>query len=91
MVSLEIYLENGCLTCHRSFSLAREVQRLFPQVSVEVYDVSLAEGRHRHLVRATPTYILDGVTFSLGNPAMADLVRAIEHRLVRQKARESQV
>lgn len=91
MVSLEIYVETGCLTCRRSLSLAREVQRLFPEVSVEVIDVSSAAGRHRHLVRATPTFILDGVTISLGNPSEAALERAITHVLARRRTHEPQV
>lgn len=91
MVSLEIYVEKGCLPCRRSLSLAKEVRRLFPDILVEVIDVASSGGRHRHLVVATPTFILNGVTLFLGNPTSDDLKKAIAHVLARQESNESQV
>lgn len=91
MVSLEIYIDKGCVTCRRSLSLAKDIRQLFPQVSVEVIDVASSGGRYRRLVTATPAFILNGVTFSLGNPARDDLERAISHILARQRNHEPQI
>ncbi len=91
MVSLEIYVDTRCLTCRRSLALADDIRQSFPQMSVEVIEIASNRGQHRHLVTATPTFVLDGVTFSLGNPGGADLVRAIQHLLARQKSHEPQI
>lgn len=90
-VSLEVYVEQGCMTCRRSLALAEEMRRRFPQLSVKVVDVASGDGRHRDLVTAVPTFFLNGARFALGNPSRADLERAIRHALVRQNNRESQV
>ncbi len=87
-VYLEIYVEKGCLACRRSLSLARDIQQSFPEVSVQVIDVRFDGGRHRDLITATPTFILNGVTFSLGNPSRGDLERAISHLLARRRGHE---
>ena len=74
---LEIYVEKGCLACRRSLSLAAAVRDRFPQVRLSVVDMSSGGGEYRHLVTATPTFVLNGSAFSLGNPSGAELERAI--------------
>ncbi len=77
MISLEIYVDEGCLACGRSLELAAHVRSRFPDVDVKVYDASEPGGDSRHLVLATPTYILNGRKMSLGNPSTAQLDEAI--------------
>jgi hypothetical protein len=77
MVSLEIYVDEGCLGCRRSLELAAHVRSRFPDVDVKVYDASEPAGNSRHLVLATPTFILNGKKMSLGNPSPAQLDEAI--------------
>ena len=76
-VSLEIYVDRDCFVCRASEGLAAGVQAEFPDVGVHVIDLGGPGGEHRHLVVATPTYILNGRVFSLGNPAHAELHGAI--------------
>ncbi len=83
-VSLEIYVERDCFVCQTSERLAAGVQAAFPDVKVHVIDLGGPGGEHRHLVAAAPTYILNGRVFSLGNPAHAELHRAI--RRLREEA-----
>ena len=90
-VCLEIYVEKGCHACRRSLALAAEVQRRFPEVPVRVVDISSGGGRHRRLITATPTFILNGTTFSLGNPSAAELERAISRLLSGSEGDESLV
>ncbi len=90
-VRLEIYVEKGCLVCRRALSLATEVVNRFPEVPVRVVDVSSGEGDYRRLITATPTFVLNGATFSLGNPSSAELERAITDLLERPDDHESKV
>ncbi len=90
-VRLEIYVEKGCPGCRRSLSLAAEVVDRFPEVPVYVVDVSSGEGEYHLQVTATPTFVLNGTTFSLGNPSSAELERAITELLERRDDHESKV
>lgn len=63
--------------CRRSISLAEQIQQRFPEVTVRVIDTAREQGEHSDLVVATPTFILNGRTFSLGNPSNAELEAAI--------------
>lgn len=90
-VRLDIYVEKGCRACRRSLSLAAEVRDRFPQVRLRVVDVSSSGGEHRRLVTATPTFVLNGSTFSLGNPSGAELERAIVDLLERSDEHEPEI
>ncbi len=90
-VRLEIYVETGCSACQRSLSLAAEVRDRFPQVSLRVVDVSSGGGEYRRLVTATPTFVLNGSTFSLGNPSGAELEHAIVDLLERPDELEPEI
>ncbi len=90
-VHLEIYVERGCSACRRSLSLAAEVRDRFPQVRLRVVDVSSGGGDYRHLVTATPTFVLNGSTFSLGNPSGPELERVILDLLERPDEHEPEI
>ncbi len=83
MIRLDVYVEQGCLACRRSQRLVEYIRQEFPEVVVRVVDVASEQGEHSHLVVATPTFILNGRTFSLGNPSKAELATAIRALLVR--------
>ena len=76
-VNLEIYVERGCMLCGRSLELADYVRGKYPAVAVRVIDAADEAGERCDLVVATPTYILNGARFSLGNPSRSALERAI--------------
>lgn len=77
-VSLEVYVQEGCALCERASKLAAEMSRRFPQADVRVVEMGIDSGTYRHLVTATPTFVLNGGVFSLGNPNAARLGAAIE-------------
>lgn len=77
MIRLEVYIEWDCLVCRRSLRLAEHVRQRFPTVDVRIVNVTTERGEHSDLVIATPTFILNGRIFSLGNPSQADLDAAI--------------
>ncbi|HXG35385.1 MAG TPA: thioredoxin family protein [Dehalococcoidia bacterium] len=76
-ISLEIYVEQGCFACQRSLQIAEQIQKNFPNVEVRTVDISHDGGTYSHLVTATPTFVLNGRVFSLGNPDAEDLEEAI--------------
>jgi hypothetical protein len=90
-VRLEIYVEKGCPACRRSLSLAAAVRDRFPQVRLRVVDMSSGGGEYRRLVTATPTFVLNGDTFSLGNPSRAELESAIVDLLERPDEHEPEI
>jgi hypothetical protein len=46
---------------------------------------------YRRLVTATPTFVLNGATFSLGNPSSAELAQALTDLLAQAEGHESKV
>ena len=80
---LEIYVQEGCFGCQRSFELAERARGAFPEMQVEVIDMLSTTGIYRRQVAATPTYILDGEIISLGNPSPAELEAMLAIRATR--------
>ena len=70
---LEIYVEASCTLCARAVDLAGHMREEFPDARIELIDLTDGGGVHRRLVVATPTYVLNGRVFSLGNPAPSEL------------------
>lgn len=77
---LEVYVDDECLACSRSRSVASEVRVAHPDLEVVVLPPHDDGAQHGHLVAAVPTYILDGRVISLGNPRFEDLDAAIRAR-----------
>ncbi len=80
---LEIYVQEGCFGCQRSFELAERARGAFPEMQVEIIDMLSTDGIYRNQVAATPTYILDGEIISLGNPSPAELEAMLAIRATR--------
>ena len=78
---LEIYVDASCRVCDRAHDLAQRMRVEFPAARIDVIDVSEHRGWYRDLIIASPTYVLRGLLYSLGNPAPAEL-RAALARLV---------
>jgi predicted thioredoxin/glutaredoxin len=79
--TLEIYIASGCPNCRPARRLARLVKERLPEVRVRLIDLSEPGVSRPETVFAVPTYMLDGQTYSLGNPGeaklMGDLVESI--------------
>lgn len=81
-VELAVYIERGCGSCRRALAIAREVDDMYPSMSVRVIDVADADAAGR--VFAVPTFVLNGEIVSLGNPDRSDLRRRIESLLAQR-------
>jgi len=80
---LEIYITDQCANCQEAVLIAEQARKV---AGLEVTVVNLDEPgqRVRTQVFATPTYILNGLVVSLGNPErdtfLAGLRAALAHR-----------
>lgn len=74
---MNVYVERGCLSCERASAIAEEMNGAYPQLTVNIIDVSTTVERPAE-VFAVPTFVIDGSVVSLGTPKRADLEQAIE-------------
>ncbi len=66
MVKLQVYITENCWTCAESQLIAAEMAGEFPQINVEILDMTRAKRPDN--VFAVPTFLLNGRVVSLGNP-----------------------
>ncbi len=81
---LRVYVAGHCDGCAEALRIAKRVGRRFPALTVEVVDLG-AEQTVADGVFAVPTWVLDGLTLSLGNPAVEAVERAIAAALSRRR------
>lgn len=72
---LTIYILSNCEICRFAVETAAEIRRAYPHVHVDVVDLATTREPVPDVVFATPTYLLDGRVWSLGNPS-SDQIRA---------------
>lgn len=75
---LSIYVLPHCRGCARARRIAEEIRDRVPDVQVDVVDLSTGTALPAS-VFSVPTYLLDGVVISLGNPRVNDLIRTIHN------------
>lgn len=68
-VNVTIYVMQDCANCTYAYTVAEEIQRMFPQVVVRFVDMAAPGEEIPDVVFATPTYLLNGRLWSLGNPS----------------------
>jgi hypothetical protein len=76
MTELHVYVTEDCWSCAEAMRIVAEVKRLFPNMEIELRDLS--DERRPSQVFATPTYILNGRTIFLGNPTPNELARTLK-------------
>lgn len=77
---LAIYIERDCETCQPAIAIAEQVRQRAPNVRVDLIDLAEEPDRRPENVFAVPTYVLDGQTFSLGNPRLDDLLETLNQQ-----------
>ncbi len=75
--TLTIYVHDQCSVCDYAHETARFVQQHYPQVQVRLVDVAQPNEPVPECVFATPTYLLDGRVWSLGNPSSQQIHAAL--------------
>jgi hypothetical protein len=79
-IAIDIYIAQHCSTCAYAYEVAAEIRRHFPHVQVRIIDLGNTTEIIPEAVFATPTYLLNGRVWSLGNPSPAKVqeILAIE-------------
>lgn len=72
---IEIYVATHCLMSDYTYEVIDTIHREFPHVEVQVINIDQAVEVPSN-VFATPTYLVDGRLWSLGNPSL-EQVRAL--------------
>lgn len=83
-VRVDIYVAEHCAVCEYAFEVAERIEVDFPDVNLHVVDIAQSTEPIPEAVFATPTYLLNGKLWSLGNPSPEDvqerLSAAVEER-----------
>ena len=71
--NLTIYVTNHCDLCRYALEVAADIQARYPQVVLRIVNLETSQEPIPEAVFATPTYLLDGRVWSLGNPSQEQL------------------
>ncbi len=74
---MEIYISDHCATCDYAYKVAAIIRRDFPHVDVYIISINAEDVTVPESVFATPTYLLDGRRWSLGNPSLEEIRRML--------------
>lgn len=80
-IRLDIYVAENCFVCDYTHEIARMIQRDFPQVNMRIIYVTNTEEEIPDVVFATPTYLLNGRVWSLGNPSPQQVTEKLQSLL----------
>jgi hypothetical protein len=73
MTRVEIYVAEHCLLCEYAYEIAQGIRENFPGVDLRIVNLSQTTEPIPDAVFATPTYLLNGRLWSLGNPSREDI------------------
>lgn len=68
-IDLIIYVGRHCTNCDYAYQVAETIRQAFVHVQVRIVDLENATEAIPEAVFATPTYLLNGRVWSLGNPS----------------------
>lgn len=66
---LSVYVAAHCDSCRYALEVADGIRQRYPEVRVRVVDIESQPDAIPEAVFATPTYLLNGQVWSLGNPS----------------------
>ncbi len=72
-----IYVARHCSVCAYAYEIAALIRRDFPDIAVRLVDVAEAAEPLPESVFATPTYLIDGRRWYLGNPSPAEVIETL--------------
>ncbi len=77
-VTIEIFVANHCPTSQFAQEIANQITQHFPSICLRVTNVTDADAVVPEIVFATPTYLLNGRVWSLGNPSWQQVQQALK-------------
>ena len=72
-VRVEIYVAKHCQVCEYAYEIAENIAEEFPAVDLRMIDLFQTTESIPDAVFATPTYLLNGRLWSLGNPSQEEI------------------
>ncbi len=81
--TLRIYIARHCPSCEEALRLAEEVKGRYAKLNLELIDLEMEGSKNFDDVFSVPTYVLDGKTLALGNPAPDELFSRLAQALAR--------
>jgi thiol-disulfide isomerase/thioredoxin len=75
---LKIFVTDDCPSCIEARTVAARIEQNYPDLIVEVIDMTDSQAVVSEAVFATPTYMLNNRVVSLGNPKLDEVVRWIK-------------
>jgi len=81
-ISVVIYVAEHCFVCEYSYEIAELIEQEFPQVYVRIVNLTQTTESIPDAVFATPTYLLNGQVWSLGNPSPEQVTETLNAMLV---------
>lgn len=76
--ALAIYVSAHCPVCEYAYEVTELIRRNFSQVQVRLVDVHAVGENIPDVVFATPTYLLNGRLWSLGNPSLEKIYETFQ-------------
>lgn len=75
-IELEIYVASHCPICEYALEVSEMIRQRFPAVNVHLKRIDEVGVSLPETVFATPTYLLNGRVWSLGNPSLQQIEQA---------------
>jgi len=72
-IRVEIYVADHCQVCEYAYEIAGTIAAKYPDVDLRIINLSQTTQPIPDAVFATPTYLLNGRLWSLGNPSNEDI------------------
>jgi hypothetical protein len=80
-IEVTIYVTQHCPICAYASEVAENIRHDFPQVELRIIDLATTSEPIPEAVFATPTYLLNGRVWSLGNPSPQQVTTTL-HQLL---------
>lgn len=77
--ALAIYVSAHCPVCEYAYEVAKIIRCNFTQVQVRLVDIHERQEIIPEAVFATPTYLLNGRLWSLGNPSLEKIYETFQN------------
>ena len=76
-ITIEIFVASHCPISQFAQEIADQIGQHFPSIRVYMVNVTDANAVVPEIVFATPTYLLNGCVWSLGNPSWQQVEQAL--------------
>lgn len=80
-IQVDIFVARHCFICEFAYEIVELIERNFSQVDLRVIDIADPEETIPDSVFATPTYLLNGRVWCLGNPSPTQVVQKLNELL----------